>query len=54
MLSHAQWTHVNWCLKSIADIKFNKVRTQYSCIFAELAELAAIANAGHLDDLALD
>ena len=50
-LSHAQWTRLNWCLKSIADIKFSKVRARYSRI---LAELAAVANAGHLDDLALD
>ena len=50
-LSHAQWTHLNWCLKSIANIKFNKVRARYSRI---LAELIAVANAGHLDDLALD
>ena len=50
-LSHAQWTRLNWCLKSIADIKFNKVRARYPRI---LAELAAVANAGHLDDLNLD
>ena len=50
-LSHPQWTRLNWCLKSISDIKFNRIRARYSCI---LAELTAVANAGHLDDLALD
>ena len=50
-LSHTQWTRLNWCLKSIADIKFYKIRAQYSRI---LAKLTAVPNAGHLDDLALD
>ena len=44
-LSHAQWTRLNWCLKSIGDISFARVRSRYARI---LAELAAVSNVGHL------
>lgn len=44
-LTHHQWTQLNWCLKSIGDINFSKVRARHARI---LAELAAVSNVGHL------
>lgn len=44
-LTNHQWTQLNWCLKSIGDISFARVRSRYARI---LAELAAVSNSGHL------